>query len=211
MPPTPRSPVQEPPTRATGLSDTEIVQVARSIVAADGIDGLTMRRLSTALGVALGATYHHVRTKHELLVLIGKDLFDEIAAARPPASLGWDEQLRVWMLAAVDVLGRYPGMAQFLMTHSQDVPPLDLNEGVTEILRGAGLNAADANAIMSALFFQVGGMTMSVEPLAPTDILSLRDVTFTLHQLFVDSLELILDGARYRLPAESKGTRRRRR
>jgi AcrR family transcriptional regulator len=203
--------VQEPPARATGLSDTEIVQVARSMVAADGVAGLTMRRLSAALGVALGATYHHVRTKHDLLVLIGRDLFDEIAAARPSPSLGWDEQLRVWMLAAVDVLSRYPGMAQFLMTHSQDVPPLDLNEGMSEILRDAGLSDADANAIMSALFFQVGAMTMGAEATAPTDTLRLRDTTFTLHDLFVDGLELILDGARYRLPAASKGTRRRRR
>jgi AcrR family transcriptional regulator len=203
--------VQEPPARAAGLSDTEIVRVARSIVAADGVDGLTMRRLSAELGVALGATYHHVRTKHELLVLIGKDLFDEVVAARPPASLGWDEQLRAWMEAAVDVLGRYPGMAQFLMTHSQDVPPLELNEGVNEILRGAGLSDGDANAIMSALFFQVGGMTMSAEPLAATDVLSLRDRTFTLHELFVDGLELILDGARHRMPAEGRGSRRRRR
>jgi AcrR family transcriptional regulator len=211
VPPRSQSVLQEPPARATGLSDTEIVQVARSIIAADGVDGLTMRRLSAALGVALGATYHHVRTKHDLLVLIGKDLFDEIVAARPPASLGWDEQLRAWMLSAVDVLGNYPGMAQFLMTHSQDVPPLDLNEGVHEILRGAGLADGDANAIMSALFFQVGGMTMSAEPLAATDTLSLRDVTFTLEELFIDGLELILDGARHRLPTESKGPRRRRR
>jgi AcrR family transcriptional regulator len=211
VPPRPSSAEHDPPPRATGLSDTEIVQVARSIVAVDGVNGLTMRRLSAALGVALGATYHHVRTKHDLLVLIGKDLFDEVVAARPPASLGWDEQLRAWMLAAVDVLGSSPGMAQFLMTHSQDVPPLELNEGVHQILREAGLSDADANAIMSALFFQVGAMTMSAEGLAVTDTLSLRGMTFTLQGIFIDGLEVILDGARHRLPAEVKGARRRRR
>src|ERR1700722_20475670 len=62
----------------SGLSDREIVRAARDLIAEVGVQGLSMRRLSAKLGVALGATYHHVPPKRDLLLLVAHDLYEEV-------------------------------------------------------------------------------------------------------------------------------------
>jgi AcrR family transcriptional regulator len=55
------------------LTEAEIVRAAEGIIEESGVEGLTVRRLSARLGVASGATYHCVPTKHALLVLVARD------------------------------------------------------------------------------------------------------------------------------------------
>jgi AcrR family transcriptional regulator len=71
--------------RSTGrpprISREEIIGTARRIVAEEGVDRLTMRRLATEIGSTPMALYHHVRDKEELLLLL---LGDHAARARRP-------------------------------------------------------------------------------------------------------------------------------
>src|SRR5579871_2858478 len=94
----------------SGLSDREIVRVAKRIIAESGVEGLTMRRLSTELGVALGATYNHVPTRHELLVLVGQDLYKEVMA--PAVRGNWHVRVKSLMVNLSTIVARYPGMAE---------------------------------------------------------------------------------------------------
>src|SRR5260370_28401476 len=63
--------------RQPGVSREQIVGVALEIVEAEGLDGLTMRRLAGKLGVAATAIYWHVGDKDALL-----DALAERIAAR---------------------------------------------------------------------------------------------------------------------------------
>ncbi|MFJ9863176.1 TetR/AcrR family transcriptional regulator [Streptomyces sp. NPDC101165] len=72
QPPAPRKTLGRPPR----ISREEVVGTARRIVAAEGVDRLTMRRLAAEIGSTPMALYHHVRNKDELLVL----LLDDYAA-----------------------------------------------------------------------------------------------------------------------------------
>ncbi|MFC7831010.1 TetR/AcrR family transcriptional regulator [Streptomyces sp. NPDC057375] len=72
QPSVPRKAVGRPPR----ISREEVVEAARRIVAEQGMDRLTMRRLATEVGSTPMALYHHVRNKEELLVL----LLDDYAA-----------------------------------------------------------------------------------------------------------------------------------
>ena len=65
------------PAGQPGLSRDQIVGVALEIVEAEGLDGLTMRRLAGKLGVAATAIYWHVGDKEALL-----DALAERIAAR---------------------------------------------------------------------------------------------------------------------------------
>src|SRR5260370_6679762 len=65
------------PGRQPGVSRDQIVDVALEIVEAEGLDGLTMRRLAGKLGVAATAIYWHVGDKEVLL-----DALAERIAAR---------------------------------------------------------------------------------------------------------------------------------
>jgi AcrR family transcriptional regulator len=186
-----------------GLSDTEIVRVAREMISELGVDGLSMRRLSAKLGVALGATYHHVPTKHRLLVLVGQDLYGELTADLLRVGGRWDARLRAFMIEVAAVVSRHPGMANFLMANLDEVVPTELNGVVVGILAEAGFADESVAALLSALFFFATGMSAgsssegSAKAFADVDI----------RGLFEAGLDMLLTGARARLAEDRKARR----
>jgi TetR/AcrR family tetracycline transcriptional repressor len=82
---------REPRPKRQTLDQPQVVQAALKLLDEVGLDELTMRRLAERLGVKAAALYRHVRSKEELLGLLG----DEISAAIPlPRGTGdWREQL----------------------------------------------------------------------------------------------------------------------
>lgn len=59
-------------------SRTEIVHAARSIVEASGVDGLTMQRVATTVGVKAPSLYKHVRNRDALVRLVVEDVAREL-------------------------------------------------------------------------------------------------------------------------------------
>jgi len=188
-----------PGAAATPLTDREIVRAGRDLMMEVGLTGLTMRRLSARLGVALGATYHHVPTKRDLLLLIARDVCHDVVA--PPAG-GWDEQVKHIMLNVADIVANYPGLSDFMIANADAVVPLDLDRAFCAILGDAGFSPDGVEAVKSALFFYVTGM--SAGGFATGALFDGFDV----RRLFEDGLDLLLAGAGARLEAErANGTR----
>src|SRR6516165_9478568 len=71
---------------------------------------LTMKRLSTRLGIAPMTLYGYVANKEELLEGVAAIVFDEIFADIP-VNAPWDEQLRAQALRIHSVVVRHPGLA----------------------------------------------------------------------------------------------------
>jgi AcrR family transcriptional regulator len=186
----------------SALSDREIVAAARKIIAEVGVDGLTMRLLSTELGVALGATYHHVPTKHHLLVLVGRDLFHEVSLPSPPVG-DWAAQVKALMLRLADVVGRYPGMAGYMLAHVDDTFPAELHQQLVDILAHAGFAESSIAAVLGALRFYVSGMAAGGPSLAAAESFHGVDV----RGLFDEGLDLLFAGARLRLDDDLAGRR----
>ena len=80
----------------TSLSD--IVAVGRSILEADGLDGLTMQAVARQVGVRAPSLYKRVSSRAELIRLIANDVADELAAAMDAAAAAGggepDQELR---------------------------------------------------------------------------------------------------------------------
>jgi AcrR family transcriptional regulator len=186
-----------------GLSDTEIVRVAREMISEVGVDGLSMRRLSAKLGVALGATYHHVPTKHRLLVLVGQDLYGELTADLLQVGGRWDARLRAFMIEVAEVVSRHPGMANFLMANLDEVVPTELNGVVVGILTDAGFADESVAAILSALFFFATGMSAGSSSAGSARAFADVDV----RGLFEAGLDMLLTGAGARLADDRKARR----
>jgi AcrR family transcriptional regulator len=188
---------------AAVLSDREIVRAARELVAEVGVDGLTMRRLSAKLGVALGATYHHVPTRRDLLLLLAHDLYDDVAV---PKEGTWDYRIKKLMVDIAEIVGRYPGMAAFMNANAADSTPVELNHALIEILRKAGFSHRDVNAVMAALFFYVTGMSSGSLNATSLSTLTGADI----RHLFEDGLDILLAGAKVRLEANESARPSRR-
>ena len=74
------------------LSLETILDAATSMIRSEGFDALSMRKLAQRCGVGAMTLYGYVRTKEELLTLIGERFFLEVA--EPDAGLNWQDQLR---------------------------------------------------------------------------------------------------------------------
>jgi AcrR family transcriptional regulator len=143
------------------LDRARIVAAALAIVDADGIDGLTFRRLADDLGVTPMSIYWHVADKAELLELVGHAVLAEVVI---PARHGpWREQLRDVHRAMFDALLRHPNTADILVGRARFGPGgLALFERILSILLDAGCTPEAAfDAYQSTYLFTLGFMATS--------------------------------------------------
>ena len=68
----------EPGQRQARFTRSELAQTAISIVDAEGLEALSMRRLAAELGAGTMTLYHYVRTKDELLTLVSDEVMAEV-------------------------------------------------------------------------------------------------------------------------------------
>jgi AcrR family transcriptional regulator len=80
--------------RRPQLTRERVVKEALAVIAHDGAQALTMRRLAARLGVVPGALYHHVHNKQQLQDLVLDNVLAEVDLDLDPA-LGWTGQLKV--------------------------------------------------------------------------------------------------------------------
>ena len=80
-----------PPPRAP-LTREAIVDAAIRVLDAEGMEGLSMRRVGEELGTGAGSLYWHVRNKDELFQLIFERVTEEMVLPEPDPSR-WKEQL----------------------------------------------------------------------------------------------------------------------
>ena len=59
----------------------QIVEAARELIAAGGVDRLTTRALAEKVGVSEAAVYRHVRSKEEVLLLLVDEIRDSLFSA----------------------------------------------------------------------------------------------------------------------------------
>lgn len=96
--------------RIAGLDVPGIVKAALAIADRDGLEKLTMRRLSAELGVTPMATYHHVSGKEELLDLVIDESIGQLGVTDP----GDDPEAAIvdWFLRLHELLIEHPAIAQ---------------------------------------------------------------------------------------------------
>jgi len=124
----------------SALSQETVVDAAMTLLTADGLDGVSMRRVAQALDTGPASLYVYVQNRDELIAL----LMDRIAGDIPlPATDGadWRERLTDLMLAAIAQLSRYPGVAVRMFATIPTGPnSLALTDALLGLLAHAGLN-----------------------------------------------------------------------
>ncbi|WP_438317520.1 TetR/AcrR family transcriptional regulator [Streptomyces sp. HUAS TT3] len=98
------------------LNRDQIVQAAIDLLDAEGIEGLSMRKLGRQLGSAPTAVYWHVGNKENLVVLAADRVWGEIE--RPdPAEVGWRAAARALVHDAHAMTLRHPWLITAVSTH----------------------------------------------------------------------------------------------
>ncbi|MFF4775147.1 TetR/AcrR family transcriptional regulator [Microtetraspora fusca] len=121
------------------LTRERIVDAAFVVLDQEGLDGLSMRRVASELGVAVSALYAHVDNKGELLELMYHRLFDGFELPEPDPEL-WQEQLKDFARESRARLQRHRDMARISMGQVPFTPELLRHvERLLALLRTAGV------------------------------------------------------------------------
>jgi AcrR family transcriptional regulator len=143
--------------RRPQLTRERVVEEALAVIAHDGANALTMRRLATRLGVVPGALYNHVRNKQQLQDLLLDGVLADVDLHLDP-SLAWTEQLKVLAHRLRQVLEAHPGVAGILKTRDPLGPnSLALAEAFLGPLQTAGFGDREAGlAFFLLLDYTIG-------------------------------------------------------
>ncbi len=153
------------------LSESEIVEAALRVVREDGVEKLSMRRLSRELGVSPMAPYYYVADKRELLDLVASAAL--VGVRKPARESGpWQQRLRDLIDQIDDRLRRHPGLGDILLEQMLG-KQLDLIDAVMEILFDAGFSDRNVLAAYATIHTYLFGRSR-VNPRdrsAPADVL----------------------------------------
>ena len=128
------------PERRPTLTVDTVVSAAVTIADESGLDRLTMRGLSAALGVEAASLYHHVRGKDELLAAMVDAVFAEVG---PPAGDDWRAAMRARCQRLRAALMHHPWAVGVLESGTTPGPAaLRHHDAVVGCLTGGGLPMA---------------------------------------------------------------------
>ena len=133
---------QTPRETLPALSRERIVRAAMAIADAEGLPGITMRRIAAELGAGAMSLYRHVYSKEDLLDLMLDEAFGEIDLLDRPSGQ-WRADMRELACQTRAVLKRHPWLASLLSSR----PPLGPNyiryfEFALAAVAGLGLDMA---------------------------------------------------------------------
>ncbi len=155
LPPKPEAEAGSKPRRRTV---EEVIDTALGVIAAEGFEALTMRRLATALDTGPASLYNHVVNKADLDELLIGRLCTELVLPEPdPAA--WREQIRGVCTQLRDQFLKYPGISRAVLAMAPtDLEIVRVSEGMLAILLNGGVTpqaaawAADAMLLYVAAY-----------------------------------------------------------
>ncbi|WP_033292746.1 TetR/AcrR family transcriptional regulator [Amycolatopsis jejuensis] len=169
MPATPRerraarhaaSPAESPTPRKTPITADRITDAALEVVATEGYDALTIRRVAALLGTGPSSLYAHIVNKEDLDDLLVGRLCAEIRLPEPDPESWRDQVLDVYGQLRDQYL-KYPGIPRAALamvpTHLE---ALRVREGILGILLAGGVEPQTAAWALDALTLYVGAYAL---------------------------------------------------
>ena len=143
--------------RRRPITVDRIVDVALEIVAAEGFDALTMRRVAAAHETGPASLYAHVDNKADLDDLLIGRVVSRIALPEPEPEK-WREQTLDVCGRIRDIYTQYPGLSRAsLAVVPTNRDTLRISEGMLAILLAGGVDAQTAAWGIDALSLYVSG------------------------------------------------------
>jgi TetR/AcrR family transcriptional regulator, tetracycline repressor protein len=147
------------------LRRANVVDGALALLDAEGLDGLTMRKLGAALDVRAGALYRHFPSKEALLDALAERLLEGVGDDLP--EVPWPERLLILgMRMRAAMLAHRDGARVVAGTYVTGANTLSAAHACIQTLCSAGLSAEQAGWINFALLYYVLGHTIEEQALA---------------------------------------------
>jgi AcrR family transcriptional regulator len=134
------------------LTRHQIVRAAIDLLDADGVEGLSMRRLGDRLGSAATAVYWHVNSKDNLVVLAADAVWGEIQLP-DPAEVGWRTAATTLAHDTCTMITRHPWLLPAMSTRLVYGPgKARYDDACLAVYETAGFTGADADDAHKTVF-----------------------------------------------------------
>ncbi|MGX1779377.1 TetR/AcrR family transcriptional regulator [Nocardia brasiliensis] len=146
--------------RKTPITAERITEAALAVVATEGYDALTIRRVAAVLGTGPSSLYAHIVNKDDIDDLLIGRLYAEVVLPEPdPAE--WRAQLLAVYTQIRDLYLKYPGISRAaLATVSTNLETLRVGEGILAILLAGGVEPRTAAWARDALSLYVSAYAL---------------------------------------------------
>jgi AcrR family transcriptional regulator len=132
-----------------------IIDTALGIVASEGYEALTMRRVANALETGPASLYAHVVNKDDLDELLLGRLYAQIELPEPDPG-AWRQQITSVCTQMRDQYSRYPGISRAaLAVAPTNLETMRVNEGMFAIVLAAGIDPQTAAWAIDSLTLYV--------------------------------------------------------
>ena len=163
-PPRPGTGARGPGAAAGGLAPDRIVAAAIQVADAEGLAGLSMRRVAAEIGAAPMSLYRHVADKDDLVVQMMNAVFAQTRLPDPPPG-GWRPRLELAGRTFWAMFRAHPWLASALsLTRPQVMPDaLPFTEWMLTALDGHGLDLSTMFTAYLMLINYVRGTAVNLE------------------------------------------------
>ncbi|KPI20511.1 Tetracyclin repressor domain-containing protein [Actinobacteria bacterium OK074] len=175
-----------PRRRKAPITVEQVVDTALGVIATEGYEALTMRRLAAALDTGPASLYAHVVNKADLDELLIGRLCAALVLPRPdPAA--WREQIRDVCVQIRDQYLKYPGISRAALAMAPtDLETVRVSEGMLAILLTGGVPPQTAAWAIDALLLYVAAYCLETsiarQRAADDDTVWVRDRDELLHR-----------------------------
>jgi AcrR family transcriptional regulator len=151
-----------PRRRTAPITVPQVIDTALGVIATEGYEALTMRRLAGALDTGPASLYAHVVNKADLDELLIARLCAELVLPEPdPAA--WREQIRSVCTQIRDQYLKYPGISRAALAMAPtDLETVRVSEGMLAILLAGGVAPQAAAWAIDALLLYVAGYCLEI-------------------------------------------------
>jgi AcrR family transcriptional regulator len=139
-----------------------IIDAAFDIVASEGYEALTMRRVATALETGPASLYAHVVNKDDLDELLLGRLYAQVELPEPDPG-AWRQQIAGVYAQLRDQYSRYPGISRAaLAIMPTNLETMRLSEGMLAIVLAGGVDPQAAAWVIDALTLYVNAYSLEI-------------------------------------------------
>lgn len=143
----------------------QVVDIALGVIATEGYEALTMRRLAGALDTGPASLYAHVVNKADLDELLIGRLCAGLVLPEPDPAV-WREQIRAVCTQVRDQYLKYPGISRAALAMAPtDLETLRVSEGMLAILLTGGVAPQAAAWAIDALLLYVAAYCLEISVL----------------------------------------------
>ncbi|MFE1931596.1 TetR/AcrR family transcriptional regulator [Streptomyces sp. NPDC056669] len=151
-----------PRRRKAPITVEQVIDTALDVVATEGYEALTMRRLAGALDTGPASLYAHVVNKADLDELLIGRLCAELVLPEPDP-VAWRDQIRGVCVQMRDQYLKYPGISRAALAMAPtDLEILRVGEGMLAILLAGGVAPQAAAWAIDALLLYVAAYCLEM-------------------------------------------------